>query len=188
MKNINLIPTNIRYDYEKFYIIRLIILTLSFNILLLLIIVINENLILSSLKQQLNEKKQYLQNITQLNSNFKKYDKEYSRLKKYLNESKEKEKTFLSYYKKDYSPLVSTLIHLDAIKEGIFINTFSYSNGYFVINGTVNNNKTFYNYYKSLENNPYIAELDFSNLTANKEQNNFNFDISFKVRKINEIF
>jgi hypothetical protein len=188
MKDLNLLPSNIKFDYEKVYILKIITYIILFNLALLLIITVNENFIIYSYKKELNQKKSYLNKITTLNTSFNKYNEEYAKLKKYLSDIKEKEKTFFEYYRKDYSPLVATLIHIDAIKTGIYIDSWEYSDGFFIIDGYAVENNNFYDYYKGLENNKYIAELDFSSLKAKKETNNFSFKISFRVRKIDEIF
>lgn len=188
MKSVNLLPVGVRYDFEKQYLIKGMIYFLFLNIVFFGIVITNNLIEVKLLNKLYLSKTKYVASIQHINSNFMRYNTEYDGLKQRLSILKEKEKTFFSHFKLDFSPLVSTVIHLDSIKKGVYISKVEYTSGVFIVEGFADKSVSFYNYYKSLENNNFIKDLDFNNITSLDDNTGFSFKVKYSTRNLNEIF
>ena len=190
MKEMNLLPIKFRYDYSKVLFGKLMLLTVILNVVLLVYMAVLEVVQIRKLSLELQEKKQYVGELQQLNERFSTYEAEYAALQKKFVLLKEQEEVYQSHFQSDYSPMVSSLIFLNSLTSGIEIKQAAYDNGRFVIEGTAENSDIFYRYYKRLESNRHLMNLNFYHYqsTEDAERPVFDFKLKFAVRRLNEVY
>jgi hypothetical protein len=190
MKNINVLPSKYKYDYKKYFLIKVLAYFIFLNLSMLAIIFTAQTIYLKNLRLQIKKENTYLNEIQNLNSKFTLYKKQLNTYKNKLAEYKEKEQAFLKYFNQEYSPYASTIILFNSLKRDINISKIIYSDGQLEINGNAKNEDIFYTYYKNLESNPYLTSIVFSELD-NKNQKDkkelYNYKIKLLVKKIDEL-
>jgi len=179
MKQINLLPSNIAFNYKKFVAARLSVFIIVLNVILLIFILLDNIYLNKKLEAQLTRKKAYLSHINNINSTFGQYKKEYVALKKKLTGLKKE----IEYYEKTVvlhrSAYTDSIIFVNTFYDGVWFDSVSYNNGVFNISGYAPSKAEFQKFYGALESNKYIADTRFFYV---KEKNGeFVFKINYRV-------
>ncbi len=179
MKEINLLPSNIAFDYKKFVIIKLSILFLALNVVFLFCISFVNIYINKSLQAKLMERQRYLSQIEQMNNEFGKYKNRYVKLKKELVKLKDD----IKYYKRivvlHRSAFADSIVFVNTFFGGVWFDLVTYDNGVFNIQGYAPSKDKFQQFYSLLEQNKYIGNIEF--FYIKKKDDKYIFKINYKV-------
>ncbi len=179
MKEINLLPSNIAFDYKKFILVKLSIFIIILNIILLVLISSVNIYINNGLEKKLSQKKAYLSKIDNINSKFKVYKQEYVKLKKRL----VKLKNEINYYEKivvlHRSAYADSIVFLNTFFDGVWFDSVTYKEGSFNISGYSPSKANFQRFYGKLEANRYIGDIKF--FYVKQKSDMYVFKINYKV-------
>lgn len=179
MKQINLLPSNIAFNYKKFVAARLSVFIIVLNVILLIFILLDNIYLNKKLEAQLTRKKAYLSQINNINSTFGQYKKEYVALKKKLTGLKKE----IEYYEKTVvlhrSAYTDSIIFVNTFYDGVWFDSVSYNNGVFNISGYAPSKAEFQKFYGALESNKYIADTRF--FYVKEKDGEFVFKINYRV-------
>ncbi len=181
MKEINLLPEHIAFDYRFYVIKRVAIFLVVFNIIWLFAFYFVGSYFNGFLENKLKERTVYLHNIKRLNGEFNRYRKQYVAMKKKYRRLQEE----IAYYKKlkviHRSAFADSVVFINSFRKGVAFSSVSYKDGHFDITGLAASRKTFQLFYKELDDNPYVFDLKFYYLKRNKNGNTYMFKISYAV-------
>ncbi len=179
MKEINLLPQDIAFNYKKFVAIRLFVFVIILNIILLFSVSFINIRINKHLNTVLSQKKAYLSQIENINSTFLKYKKQYKSLKQELVSLKNK----IRYYEKTMvlhrSAYTDSIVFLNTFFDNVWFDSVSYNNGYFSIKGYAPSKAEFQKFFSSLGNNRYISDIKF--FYIRKKDDKYVYKINYRV-------
>lgn len=184
-KYLNLIPEQYRFDLKKYAVLKIFNIILLANILILLSFFVVDKYVQIKLKQIKKEKEEKINIINKLNSSIMAYEPEKNKMEKIVSELNLTEKIYTSVYNTNTSYLVDLLRTINLISDGIYINSINYSNGTANITAIAKNARSFYQFYNNIENNKYIKDKKFYNLTES-DNKMYSFNITVTFRGLNE--
>ncbi len=179
MKEINLLPHNIAFDYKKFIIIRLSVFLVILNVSLLLCVSFINISINKNLQHTLIKKENYLSKVKTINNSFGQYKDKYVSLKKELLKLKDS----IDYYKKiivlHRSAYTDSVVFVNTFFDDVWFNAVLYKNGMFEISGYAPSKEKFQQYYGNLTANKYIRNIKF--FYVKEKEGRYVFKINYEV-------
>ncbi|MGB9730613.1 MULTISPECIES: PilN domain-containing protein [Calditerrivibrio] len=181
---INILPEQYRFDLRKYAAFKVFKSVLLANIIILIAVFSVDKYTQIKMKNMIIEKENKIREIQKLNQSVLAYETEKKKLEDVISKLSATEKIYTSLFNTNVSYFIDMSRTLDLIKEGIYINKLSYSDGVVNMSAVATNPKSFYHFYKNLENTTYIADKRFYNLT--EEGGVYNFSVVIRYRGLNE--